>query len=467
MTGPGDQGASAGGRGGLRASHADREHVISTLRTAFVQGRLTEDEFGARVDRTYASRTYAELAEVVAGIPAALTEARSPGSEWRATKTAFPLVVREAGVVRRIEYGLGVAAVAVAAALAVRYVWAGAHAGRDAGWDKARLVLLVGLLAGLPWVARRREVFGPVGRSIAARVVRVGGCAALVALVLDIARIEHFPSPAAPGPWPSAGPLNWVHEGVALALIAACLIAVLVVPVRWPQARPVLVAWCAVAAGLLLFFTVAPLQVLIAFYAAGILAVTSRRSPVTPATLAISAAIGVGGGLLVVALWNPTRTSPAPGLHPKTNVLLLFIVLVAVIAAGTAAAATAAARRTRGMSDPPALQARAWQCLAAGPLTAATAALMLPLLRASAATHIAAMCPVTKALHPGLRPFLCTVAPSIWMFFLIAGPVLGLAIGSCCAGAITSAQPPTEPPPPPPREPRPVRSRWGGVFVKM
>lgn len=58
-------------------------------------------------------------------------------------------------------------------------------------------------------------------------------------------------------------------------LIAACLAGVLIVPARRPQVQPALVGWCAAAAGLVLFFTVAPLQVLIAVYAAGILAVTS------------------------------------------------------------------------------------------------------------------------------------------------------------------------------------------------
>jgi hypothetical protein len=77
------------GRGELRASHADREQVTGTLRAAFVEGRLTEDELSARVDRVYASRTYAELAEVIADIPTALTGARSPRAPWRATKIAW------------------------------------------------------------------------------------------------------------------------------------------------------------------------------------------------------------------------------------------------------------------------------------------------------------------------------------------------------------------------------------------
>jgi hypothetical protein len=92
--GPGDETAAAEGRGhgGLRASHADREQVIGTLKAAFVEGRLTGDELGARVDQVYASRTYAELAEVTADIPAELTGPRSPRDPWRATKVAWGVV---------------------------------------------------------------------------------------------------------------------------------------------------------------------------------------------------------------------------------------------------------------------------------------------------------------------------------------------------------------------------------------
>jgi hypothetical protein len=56
--------------GRVRASHADRDHVIAVLKAAFVQGRLTKDEFDARVGQTFASRTYAELALITADIPA-------------------------------------------------------------------------------------------------------------------------------------------------------------------------------------------------------------------------------------------------------------------------------------------------------------------------------------------------------------------------------------------------------------
>ena len=69
MAGPGDEiAAGAGGGGGLPASRADRDQVIATLKTAFVQGRLTKDEFDLRVSQALA--IYAELDALTADIPA-------------------------------------------------------------------------------------------------------------------------------------------------------------------------------------------------------------------------------------------------------------------------------------------------------------------------------------------------------------------------------------------------------------
>ncbi len=79
MTGPEDEIAAVwADRGFLRASHADREHVIDTLKAAFVYGRLAKDEFDARVGQALTSRTYAELAAVTGDIPAGPAGAPSP-----------------------------------------------------------------------------------------------------------------------------------------------------------------------------------------------------------------------------------------------------------------------------------------------------------------------------------------------------------------------------------------------------
>ena len=74
MTGPQDP--AAAGNDQLRAGHADREQVIETLKTAFVHGRLTKDEFDVRVGQVLASRTYQQLAALIADIPGGLTTAK-------------------------------------------------------------------------------------------------------------------------------------------------------------------------------------------------------------------------------------------------------------------------------------------------------------------------------------------------------------------------------------------------------
>jgi len=69
MAGQGDgiPGAAAG-RGGFRASHADRDRTIDLLKAAFVQGRLANDELEERLGQALAARTYADLAALTADL---------------------------------------------------------------------------------------------------------------------------------------------------------------------------------------------------------------------------------------------------------------------------------------------------------------------------------------------------------------------------------------------------------------
>ncbi len=67
MTGP--TGPAAAGGNQVRASHAEREQVVVTLKNAFVHGRLTKGELDARAGRALTARTRAELAALTADIP--------------------------------------------------------------------------------------------------------------------------------------------------------------------------------------------------------------------------------------------------------------------------------------------------------------------------------------------------------------------------------------------------------------
>jgi hypothetical protein len=77
MIGPdGEIAAGTAGRGGMRTSRAEREQAIEVLKVAFVQDRLTKDEFDVRAGQALTARTYAELAVLTADIPAEPTEAQ-------------------------------------------------------------------------------------------------------------------------------------------------------------------------------------------------------------------------------------------------------------------------------------------------------------------------------------------------------------------------------------------------------
>jgi hypothetical protein len=58
--------------GQMRSSAAEREHVIDILKTAFADGRLTQDEYEDRVGLALRPLTYADLAELTADLPAGL-----------------------------------------------------------------------------------------------------------------------------------------------------------------------------------------------------------------------------------------------------------------------------------------------------------------------------------------------------------------------------------------------------------
>ena len=57
----------------LRASHADRDRAVETLRIAGGDGRLTAEELEDRLETALSARTVAELAALTADLPAAGT----------------------------------------------------------------------------------------------------------------------------------------------------------------------------------------------------------------------------------------------------------------------------------------------------------------------------------------------------------------------------------------------------------
>ena len=54
----------------LRAANADRDAIADILRRQHAAGRLDTDEFGERYGRSLQAKTYAELDELIADLPA-------------------------------------------------------------------------------------------------------------------------------------------------------------------------------------------------------------------------------------------------------------------------------------------------------------------------------------------------------------------------------------------------------------
>jgi hypothetical protein len=78
----------------MRASHDDREQVITALKAAFVHGRLTQDELAARTGQALAATTWAGLAALTADLPGA-------GPAAPAVQAAAPRAPRPARSRRR------------------------------------------------------------------------------------------------------------------------------------------------------------------------------------------------------------------------------------------------------------------------------------------------------------------------------------------------------------------------------
>ncbi|MFC9114942.1 DUF1707 domain-containing protein [Streptomyces sp. NPDC052492] len=70
-------------RGGLRASHDDREAVVEQLRDAAAEGRIDLDELDERLERALTAKTYAELDALTADLPSPPAPADLPPLELK------------------------------------------------------------------------------------------------------------------------------------------------------------------------------------------------------------------------------------------------------------------------------------------------------------------------------------------------------------------------------------------------
>lgn len=260
-----------------------------------------------------------------------------------------------------------------AAAVLVWAGWPGTAANPATLINRVDVIAAAAILAGLPWLARR--VFGPVGDGWLARIVRVGGYAAVYALVLVKAEVERSEYAARSGSAWLAG--VWAGEIIFLLAIAA--------------------------------------------YVAWLLAVTARRPPFSPVALAIGAGAGVAAGLLMYALppvgkWPHISIGWLAHMYGVARALALPLALGTGIAAGLMAARRAGRRRQQSsLAD-----TRARQGMAAGLCAGVVAALLFCVLSTGTVALLPHMVKPFQWVFSKPRPYALTLGgapltqPTAW-----------------------------------------------------
>jgi len=71
---------AGGGQGEIRAADTDRDRVAGILSTAYSEGRLSSDEYDARLESALSARTYADLDHIVTDLPVAQKTVPSPAA---------------------------------------------------------------------------------------------------------------------------------------------------------------------------------------------------------------------------------------------------------------------------------------------------------------------------------------------------------------------------------------------------
>jgi hypothetical protein len=390
--------------------------------------------------RDWAEAVWAEAREVSAGWPRLAWRA---GGVW--------LIVREAQIVRRMGTLLLFAAAAGAAAWSA---WPGD--GGHAAVARVDIIATMLLVVGLPLLGRR--LLGPPG-SRAARWLRAGCYAAILALMPAKAAIELFL-----GAVPRAGidlhtferfQCPWPFTSVAAA-VSNCH--------EVPGTSAGGPSWAGEV----------PVLLLTACFLAALLALTARRIPVEPATLAIGAGAGLVLGAVMYA-WNPLGASSLkypnrPWLYGSAVGVLAPVTWILLFGAPLVAGAIAG-RRCRVPDDPgDASVARTWQGFAAGVVSCGVGAVFVAVFGTGTTALLVNSAWVRGLLYHGQhltasavygRELFAAQDVAGYAFLCAAFLVIGLVMGLAGAGFAHATGPlpdggrPPGPPDPPGPEPLP------------
>ena len=317
-------------------------------------------------------------------IDAVLAEAAEVPAGWQRLSWlggGLRMTVPEAVRARRLWYPLAFAAAATGIAWSA---WSGPPGDSATEVNRTDVVIITVILAGLPWIIRR--ACGPVAGARLPRLVRIGGYAAVLALVLAKSAVERVAY--APPNNLGGSAVAWAGEAVFLAVMAS--------------------------------------------YAAVILACTARRSLALPATMAIGTVTGIALGVMAYVLGPlgfPLRFTGAWPAHLYDAALAvgMLVALCAPVAAGLAAARRAGRRAGRALPA----GSRARQGAVAGLCTGAAAALVVAVL----STATIAILPYDTGLQQWATGHIGQWTPAIGEVTPVVGSRVGYVAGNSAFAA--------------------------------
>ncbi len=222
-------------------------------------------------------------------------------------------------MLRKIVYWLGIGAVATAAAWGVWLSWLNVPGSdQEVGADRIRMMVGVAALLALPWVARRRGWFWPVGNTVATRLARLAGIAAICGMGVALVQADRSTGTLSGIGY---GGVNWLRSAGGLVLLGVLVAVPLAVRARRPNVEASTL-WSLTGVAGVLVWVVLPLQVLAIGYIAAILLATSRRFALTSAQLLAGAIAGVVAGLSIY---------PLAGMPDGLAKIFVFVVPVIMV----------------------------------------------------------------------------------------------------------------------------------------
>ncbi len=263
-----------------------------------------------------------------------------------------------------------------------------------------RTIATIVVLAALPWLMRRW--LGPVIDGRLARWLRAGTFAGIMALIVAMAEFDHVSD--TPRRLAAAGPFNQPSIGLLLP-------------------------W-------LVFL------VLLAGYAATILAVTAQRSWVTMRTLSIGTGAGVALGVVMYAIMplGVGKFATAPWLRGSA-IDALVVVAWGLLVGGPLAAALLAGWQCRAAAGPLVLaEAKIRQGLAAGTLATVVGSLLVCVLGPVTMALLPRAGWLVHVLYAGQHLSAAAIAnlvsgyfPAGYFLIWLAFPLIGLTVGTMTA----------------------------------